>query len=418
MINPNLQFCILIGLGADMANLPGDYVIPLKVITARLNHMKINLNGIMKKIEKRAIHNHKLRKEKTEDIQLLLSWDDWIYAALDVDHELRHTEQKKPQSLLDEILAKQESLSSDAFTFAQPAKTAKDSMYEHALNIMGIKAKKPSWADNLQLGEHIPQELLNRLPVTTGELVTLGNWMLTKNVYRFEDIVINELLKTGFSGVIPNYIVNLPDISIYIQTDNAKLYFDDAQVVGVIFCVTELCQEKVLVSTLYLDDGMPRTIVIMLNEDQDIEASLGDFVDEFQQDYDPTTMQDELDKRLEIQKKLINLVLWFSQEKPEIIPLTPENKQPVKFVHIKKDKRLFEATKYKTYRVGADTARQFEKVYEELEQARTQSKGAGKRAPHLRKAHWHLYWYGKKGKNERYDFKLLPITMVGGIPKK
>ena len=57
------------------------------------------------------------------------------------------------------------------------------------------------------------------------------------------------------------------------------------------------------------------------------------------------------------------------------------------------------------------------KIYQELETAKTQAKGSGKRTPHLRRSHWHLYWYGKKGKNERYDFKLLPITMVGGIPK-
>ena len=44
---------------------------------------------------------------------------------------------------------------------------------------------------------------------------------------------------------------------------------------------------------MYLDTGMPRTIVITLNEDLDIESSLGDFVDEFQQDYDPETMQDD-----------------------------------------------------------------------------------------------------------------------------
>ncbi|MDR8236128.1 hypothetical protein FPK75_23275, partial [Acinetobacter baumannii] len=85
-----------------------------------------------------------------------------------------------------------------------------------------VKATVPAWAANIKVGEHIPKELLDRLPVTTGELVTLGNWMLTKNIYRFEDIVINELIKTGFNGVIQNHILNLPDLCVYIQTDNAK----------------------------------------------------------------------------------------------------------------------------------------------------------------------------------------------------
>ncbi|VCX18114.1 hypothetical protein BANRA_02166 [Acinetobacter baumannii] len=90
---------------------------------------------------------------------------------------------------------------------------------------------------------------------------------------------------------------------VYIQTDNAKgLTFENRQVVGVLFCVTELCGDRLLVSTMYLDDGMPRTIAIMLNEDQDIEASLTNFVDQFQQDYDPETMASDLKERLKIQK--------------------------------------------------------------------------------------------------------------------
>lgn len=67
--------------------------------------------------------------------------------------------------------------------------------------------------------------------------------------------------------------------------------------------------------------------------------------------------------------------------------------------------------------IGTETAKEFTRIYQELEAAKNQAKGTGKRTPHLRRSHWHLYWYGKKGKNERYDFKLLPITMVGGIPK-
>lgn len=205
---------------------------------------------------------------------------------------------------------------------------------------------------------------------------------------------------------------------VYIQTDNAKgLTFENRQVVGVLFCVTELCGDRLLVSTMYLDDGMPRTIAIMLNEDQDIEASLTNFVDQFQQDYDPETMASDLKERLKIQKKLINLVLWFSQSKPEVTPLTPDaTNKPVQFVEVKKEKRLFEAGKYKTFKIGSETARKLTKLYEEIEVAKAEGKVSG-REPHLRKSHWHLYWYGKKGRYERYDFLLIPVTIVGGVSK-
>ncbi|ENV52026.1 FinQ [Acinetobacter junii CIP 107470 = MTCC 11364] len=348
-----------------MANLSTEYSLPLKIVAVRLNHMKSHLPGLLKKIEKRAIDNLKQRKTQNDkdDTQVLLTWDDWIYAALDADHERENA--KKENSLMET--------------------PNKESVYEKALNnIMGrTSARKPGWASNLRVGEHIPKELLDRLPVTTGELVTLGNWMLTKNIYRFEDIVITEILKSGFDGVIPNYIVNLPDLCVYIQTDNANLKFEGSQIVGVLFSVTELCGDKVLVSTMYLDSGLPRTIVIMLNEDQDVESSLTDFVDQFQQDYDPETMQKDLKARLDIQKKLINLVLWFSQKKPEIIPLIPEsNLKPVQFISVKKQKRLFEASKYKPYKIGTETSEKFKKIYADLEIAKAQGKVSG-REPHF-----------------------------------
>lgn len=50
-----------------MASLNSEFQIPLKVVTTRLNHMKINLPQLVKKIEKRAIENLKdvkIRKNK------------------------------------------------------------------------------------------------------------------------------------------------------------------------------------------------------------------------------------------------------------------------------------------------------------------------------------------------------------------
>lgn len=72
-----------------MANLPNSYALPLKIVSTRLNHMKTELTGVMKKIEQRAIYNQKNEKDHSNDIQLLLTWDDWIYAALDCNHELK-----------------------------------------------------------------------------------------------------------------------------------------------------------------------------------------------------------------------------------------------------------------------------------------------------------------------------------------
>ena len=53
-----------------MANVPAEFLRPLKVVAVRLNHMKTHLPGLMKKIEK---------LEGRELNYAVLSYDDFYY---------------------------------------------------------------------------------------------------------------------------------------------------------------------------------------------------------------------------------------------------------------------------------------------------------------------------------------------------
>jgi len=416
-----------------MAELTPEYSIPLKVVSVRLNHLKSNLD-ISKKIEERAIRNYEYNKKFNLRTPWLLTWDDWIDLAFQAEYERRtHTEAHRAilptqaiSSTTNTKTIKQGPL--NAFLNMPPGRDVPD-VYEMALQQLlkskGLAAKKPDWAKDLKHGEVIPQEYYDRLPVTAGELVTLGNWMLTKNIYRFEDVVIREILKSEFTGVIPNHIINLPDLCIYVQTDNANLKFENTQVVGVLFTVTSVQEQKVLVSTMYLDTGLPRTIAILIEEDKDVESSLTEFFDEFQPDDKPISDK-ALNDRIKIQKKLINLVLWFSLDEPETLPIHEHKIEKYSYRNFEKNKKLFEATKYKAFSVGSKTANLFQKVYKELETAKAdfQARG-GKIAPHLRRPHWQVYWHGKRRLNEagkwvgeREELVFHPINMIGGTPKK
>ncbi|UUS62550.1 MULTISPECIES: hypothetical protein [unclassified Acinetobacter] len=340
-----------------MSALSNEFLIPLKVVNARSQHIKLNLNGLLKKIEKRAIDYVK----KNIKIDSIVTWDDWIYAALD--------------------------------------------------------CFQPGWAKTLEVGSPIPQDLLNRLPCSTGELVSIGSWMLSKNIYRFENEVAAELVKSEFKGKLPSFLVNIKDLCIYVQTDNFDLSFENSQIVGVIFSVNELCYEKVLISTLFLDTGVTRTIVSLVNENQDIEDCLTDFIDKFHDDR-AILDQNEIDAYQTLQKKLINILLWFSQTVPDYFPLVPENHQEKTGVKtVKKELRLFEASKYKPFLAGKETKKVISDLYknfENIEENKNIIRKTSAKRPHLRRAHYHLYWYGKKGAYERHEFKWIPITIVGG----
>lgn len=339
-----------------MANLSNEFVLPLKSVTARCEHLKLNFKGIFKRIEKKAINY----KDSNQKISSLVTWDDWIYSALDCYYG--------------------------------------------------------DWKEGLNIGDEIPAHLINQLPCPTGELVTLGSWMLTKNIYRFEHEVATELTKSKFEGNLPNFLLNIPELCIYVQTDNFDLSFQKSKVYGVIFTLTELCYQKVLVSTIFLDTGLTRTIVLLINEDKSIEDCLSDFIDEFHDDRSVLD-ENEIGEYQSLQKQLINILLWFSLSKPDYVPLLPDNhkeKGGVQF--IKGVPRLFEAQKYKPFIAGKETAKQIKKINNQLAVFSKQSPKIH-RKPHLRRAHYHLYWYGAKGSYEKYDFKWIPITLVSGTIK-
>ena len=401
--------------------LPEHIAVPLKVVSVRANHMKIKFPGIIKSIEAKALKKLNLRKNK-EISDLLLTWNDWIDSAGQIflkneeQNAKKDNEKNKLPDILDKILNKQTSNNPVNYPVNLDYGTSENKdIYQNALKLISNKIKQPTYSQNDEESIEFLDRLSNTSGITIGELVTLGNWLLTKNIYRFEDIVINEVLKTGFEGNLPTYIVNLPEISTYIQTDNADLFFEEKKVIGVIFCKTELDDNLVLVSTLYLDDGLPRTIAMNLEEDQNIEDCVTDFINDFQSQIIDEENEKVISDRIEIQKKVINLVLWFSQTEPDFYPLTPLTKEDKEYFKvISGEKRLFEASKYRPYILGKKTSEVFNRVYKDLDTALKNRPSGNKRAPHLRKSHWHLYWYGKKGQFEKYDFKLLPITIVGG----
>ncbi|WP_180190253.1 hypothetical protein [Acinetobacter sp. YH01009] len=345
--------------------------LPLKVITARLEHVKMNLPGLMKRVESYAIE-----RQKSDDLhECLISGDEWTYAALDCKDPIWRKRLKR------------------------------------TTNIMGIQSESTE----------IPLSFINQLPCNIGEIITLGSWSLTKNIYRFEDQVIQMLVKTKYNRSLPGFLLNLPDIAIYIQTDNADLHINDEQVVGVIFAKNTLHDKQVLFTTVYTDSGLGKTIAMNFPDEDDFESTvedcMTDFIDTFFDEKRPDDV--EVATYTELQKKLINLILWFSQKEPDFRPLSNENSTyKPKLELVKRELRLFEASKYKPTLVGIETNKKIQETLKAREDDIKSGKYVGTKIPHPRKPHWNFYWLGKRGTREKWVNHWIPFKIVGGVPKE
>ncbi|EKO3632387.1 hypothetical protein M3894_002917 [Vibrio metschnikovii] len=108
---------------------------------------------------------------------------------------------------------------------------------------------------------------------------------------------------------------------------------------------------------------------------------------------------------------LVSLVLYVCSEEPEIDDLrtpgeAPSRPQPTK---TKKGWKLFPAKKVKIWTVGKEASKAIRSFNEELQAGSTGSKVR----PHVRRAHWHGYWTGKRGTSEqRFIYKWIPALII------
>jgi hypothetical protein len=52
---------------------------------------------------------------------------------------------------------------------------------------------------------------------------------------------------------------------------------------------------------------------------------------------------------------------------------------------------------------------------ERLRRAVAEYRGQHKKAPHIRRAHWHGYWLGPRDGKRKFEYKWLPPIVVGDV---
>lgn len=311
----------------------------------QLNELSKSYKGLFEFVERRAIKNLEAKQS------IILEWDDWIYAALDL--------------------------------------------------------KFPNWHKGLKVGEPIPFEYFKYLPGSIGALQSIGLWRYTKSIYKFESNVGNLLLESQFDKTIPaELLTKLPEWVIYIDTENLDLDLIKQKVYGIWFNVTRISGKLALIATALLESGITKTSVMLLDQ-KTIDENITDFINTFHDknvDLDMEFIQPYTD----FLKKSIQLILFICQPEPDVLSTEPGT--TIAISHFKKIKgkvRLFEAQKTRKFDIGTVTARLLDRKL-----ISDEYKPSGMTvAPHIRRGHWHGYWSGSKD-NKKLGYKwILPIIV-------
>lgn len=232
-----------------------------------------------------------------------------------------------------------------------------------------------------------------------GELAAVGTWQYSKSVYEFDPDIYDSIVDAGISGNIPDDILfRLPEWCVYIKTPN--LMFSDGDIIGFFaYLEDDVNTHKMeLRIVLHCFDAL-HSIPILLNNTS-IESS----IDTLNRNVgiEPKIQDNDLKNLL---KKIVPLVLYLCTDAPEFKSSSvdqPKNSTPTK---TKKGLRLFPIEKSRTWKVGHE-------IGETIRTAHTRA--GGKKAPHLRRAHWHHFWIGKRESNERkISCRFLPPIFVG-----
>lgn len=260
-----------------------------------------------------------------------------------------------------------------------------------------------------------------------GRLAALAAWRMTKGVYRFDEDILAELWGTPLTGELPSeLLLRLPEWCVYIETGGREVM--GAALHGFYAHLESDANDGRRELRLLLDYEaglLPQPVHLVGTLEQGLEQTAHET--ELQaalQGHDVNTLRAQLGHTASTNRQwaeatapLISLLLYLCSERPDIgshgrskgagarEPM-PGNPQPKR---VKGGERLFAAAGVRTwdvaYRLGA-AFRQARATQVGVEG------GAGRTVrPHVRKAHYHLYWTGQRGRQTSVLRWLPPITV-------
>lgn len=277
----------------------------------------------------------------------------------------------------------------------------------------------PNWADWCYLpiaagvaiatqgnNSKLYQAMFNK--INPAIIVAGATWRITQGVYRFDAELYNTLVNQPLEGNIPCEVLKrLPEWCVYIE-----MYDDEIEGFWA-HLEDDINTDRIeLRLVIMFKDGVNTSVPIHLGN-WTIEEGLQRMIQEAQQHvqgYKVPQLPDELIKKI---ASMIQLVLYLCADNIDITQL-PQHPR----YRVRRSGQVDVVRKVRTWDVGVRigaTIRKYRNeriTAESQEHEQRQLKTRQSPRPHIRKAHWHSYWVGKRDGERKLILKWLPPIPV------
>lgn len=287
------------------------------------------------------------------------------------------------------------------------------------------------WFNILYDADYFLNDSESEIGIKTENMQALGGFRYTKDIYLFDEDLVNNLIKTSLKDINAQALLRLPEQHLFIDL-NGKVEVYDKKIIGFYaYYNDDVCSERLSnfatvdkeFSSHFKDYPYKLCIRVLWKDDEgdniwsgSIPLKDGDLTDSLEYMHNIRKMIENKYRITETNKmppcevvpileKIIPFILYLCSDEPEI-----KDKKCSKLKHIPysdkdKPKRIFSPSIVRRWEVGKE-------IGKKLRQQREHT-GRSSITPHLRRAHWHGFYKGKRDNEEReLIYKWIPPIFV------
>lgn len=248
-------------------------------------------------------------------------------------------------------------------------------------------------------------------PALVGALVA---WRPTKGIFKFNTSLFESLIDTDIKGEIPsNILLRMPSWAVYIETPQTE--YMPYPVAGFWAFLSRQGKQNELILVAHFREG-EQADELKIDCENDVMSfhlpignhPVSDLIQMMFRESKLELDQDSLDIFTGFISNMLTLLLYLCSEEPDINdfkPATPTIK------YFGKNPRLISSKEPMVWDVGIRIGAALDFSRTEDSSLRNTNESNMPVRPHIRRAHWHSFWVGKKGE-QTIRLKWLPPIAV------